>query len=474
MRRLQKMTGKGDFEHLVIHSSIIRPAANRYIMEYVRRLHGKPYRPLHPLLKDELKETHGIMCYQEDVSGIAMKLAGFDPGTAEELRKTLTKKSKKKLPFFREKFFSGCRTRGIPERIITEIWKMIESFGGYSFCKPHSASYALVSFKCAYLKAHFPAEFMAAAISNQGGYYSTFAYLSEAKRMGLRIVGPDINESEWHYTGKKKTIRIGLQQLQQIRKSTIDTILAEREKRPFDSLDDLLRRVPLKDNDFSILVRSGTLDSISGGLTRPQIFWQYSLWRKFKGSSSWFHFYRENTTPVIREITSRIFMHEDGYRAFAPAMLVYAENQIPGVNDYSRERKWQDELETLGGFYSIHPLFFFRDAVRKSGRNIVSAKSLAKHVGKTVSVLGCLITRKEILSKNREAMEFVSFEDETAIYETVLFPDIYGRFCQHLDMKTAFILTGKVASDFGALILEIKHIGGWHMRQKHVPEMQAR
>ncbi len=426
MRQLQRMTKKGDFEHLVIHSSMIRPAANRYIREYVRRLHGKPFKPLHPLLKDELWETYGIMCYQEDVTKIAVKLAGFDYNTAEDLRKTLTKKSRKKIGVYRERFFRGCRERGIEEKTIRKIWKMIESFGGYSFCKPHSASYALVSFKAAYLKAHFPAEFMSAVISNRGGYYSTFAYLSEAKRMGIRVLGPDINYSEWHYTGKKKTIRIGFQQLRNIKKTTIDLVLKEREKGNFQSLDDFLKRVPVKDAEFGILVKSGTFDSISGGLNRPQMFWFYRLWKSLNKQPFWL-----GSTPDLK---------------------------VPKIEDYSQDVKLEHELETLGIYYTTHPLSLFKRRVRNTLPNIIFAKDIKKHDGKMVTLFGWLITRKEIMSKKREPMEFVSFEDETDIYDTVIFPDVYRRFCQHLDTHNAFIISARVKLDLGTHILEVKSI----------------
>ena len=169
MRQLQQMTSRGDYDHLVIHSSIIRPAANQYILEYVRRLKGAPSKSVHPLLDEALSETYGIMVYQEDVSQIAMKLAGFDAAEADTLRKILSKKSKEQLSDYRNRFYKGCHRCGVSRRVIDAVWEMIESFGGYSFCKPHSASYALVSFKSAYLKAHYPAEFMAAVISNGGG-----------------------------------------------------------------------------------------------------------------------------------------------------------------------------------------------------------------------------------------------------------------------------------------------------------------
>src|SRR5262249_42320213 len=155
-----------------------------------------------PLLKDILDDSYGLMIYQEDVTKTAMALAGFNAADGDGLRKALSKKRPEKwLGDYRRKFYAGALEQGVGMAVVEAAWKMIESFAGYSFCKPHSASYALVSFQSAYLRAHYPAEFMAAVISNGGGFYSTFAYLSEARRMGLKLLPPDINASALEYTG---------------------------------------------------------------------------------------------------------------------------------------------------------------------------------------------------------------------------------------------------------------------------------
>jgi len=220
------------FEYLVIVSSLVRPAANRYIREFVRRAHGGTYRPVHPRLEEVLAETHGIMVYQEDVIKVAMALAGFSIEDADQLRKVLTKKHKERqLHDYKAQFFRGTTARGVPARTTEKIWDMIMSFVGYSFCKPHSASYAQVSCKSAYLRAQYPAEFMAAVISNQGGFYSTFAYLSEARRMGLTVLPPDINASGWTYTGQGRAIRVGFMQLKGLRREFVDHPIDERAAR---------------------------------------------------------------------------------------------------------------------------------------------------------------------------------------------------------------------------------------------------
>ncbi|HET7903434.1 MAG TPA: DNA polymerase III subunit alpha, partial [Candidatus Eisenbacteria bacterium] len=251
MRQLQRKAGVGDFEHLVIHSSMIRPAANRFIREYVRRLKGGAWDPLHPALLQTLSETYGIMVYQEDVTKVSMELAGLSLAQGEGLRKALTKKRPvKPLRAYQEEFYAGAASRGVAREVADQVWEMILSFAGYSFCKPHSASYAMVSFRSGWLRAHYPAEFMAAVISNQGGYYQTFAYVSESKRMGLRVLPPDVNASDRPYTGRNREIRAGLMQLKGLRTETLEALLAEREREgPFRSFADLRRRVPMPPSD---------------------------------------------------------------------------------------------------------------------------------------------------------------------------------------------------------------------------------
>ncbi|MBW2071294.1 MAG: DNA polymerase III subunit alpha [Deltaproteobacteria bacterium] len=432
MRRLQQMTGRGDYQHLVIHSSIIRPAANRYVLEYVRRLKGIPYKSIHPLLDRVLEETYGIMVYQEDVSRVAMELAGFDAAEADCLRKTLTKKSRQQLPDYRQRFYRGCRRRGVPQRVIDAVWQMMESFGGYSFCKPHSASYALVSFKSAYLKAHYPAEFMAAVISNGGGYYSTFAYISEARRLGLEVRGPDINKSELDYVGKNRTLRVGLKQLQGLSRQLQEKIREKRQQGgPFCSLVDFRQRVNPEPAACRLLVQSGSLDSIAGNLNRPQMLW-------------WFYGHRQPRLAV-------------GSVLLFPRMT--PSSGCPAIADYDCLTKLRHQQETMGFILSVHPLrCYAKKKIAASGRQVVPAKQLSRHVGRRVTVAAWSITGKEILTRAGEAMEFVSFEDETGIFEATFFPAAYRRYCQIIDMNRAYLLKGRVTEEEGAISLNVEKI----------------
>ncbi|NNL75594.1 MAG: DNA polymerase III subunit alpha, partial [Desulfobacterales bacterium] len=243
-RLLQKKAKVGDFEHLVIHSSIIRPAANEFIREYVRRLHGGNWKPIHPLIDDVLDETYGIMVYQEDVSKVAVAMAGFSHADADGLRKIMSKKDKvRKLRDYKQCFEKGARLRGVTAKQIDAVWNMMMSFDGYSFCKPHSASYARVSFQAAFLKTHYPAEFMAAVISNQGGFYSTFAYVSEARRMGIKVLPPDVNKSDIRWKGKKTSLRVGLLSIKYLAAGTKERIVGKRRGNPYRNISDFCKRV---------------------------------------------------------------------------------------------------------------------------------------------------------------------------------------------------------------------------------------
>ena len=200
-RQLQQKAASGDFDRLVVHSSIIRPAAMRYIDRYLERLHEHRRTGviqeewfLHPALMNLLSESYGVMSYQEDVMLVCKRLAGFNDQQANKVRKVLGswgEESEERMAPLRALFYAGCRKRDdIDEETINAIWEMIESFTGYSFCKAHSASYAMVSFQCAFLKAHYPAYFLARVITNEGGFYNASAYCEEARRLGITLLPP--------------------------------------------------------------------------------------------------------------------------------------------------------------------------------------------------------------------------------------------------------------------------------------------
>ncbi len=406
------------FEYLVVVSSIIRPAANVFADEFVRRAHGQRYRSPHPLLDDVLQETHGIMVYQEDVMNVAVALGGFSVEDGDQLRKVLSKKHKaRQLRDYQRQFYEGATIRGVQQHVIDAIWSMIMSFAGYSFCKPHSASYAQVSFKSAYLRAHYPAEFIAAVASNQGGYYSAFAYLSEGRRMGLMILPPDINASVWVYTGSGTTVRVGLMQIKGLQEDLVKPLIAERDTNgPYRSLSDLLSRVKLNYAQAKLLIKAGCLDSIAGELTKPAL-----LWRVFASQA---------TKPP---------------------------SYIPIPTEYSAQKQLHHELALFGFPLRCHPLDLFKEAL--AGVSNILAKDLDQYVGKEVTLIGWLLIEKIVSTKKGEPMEFMTLEDQTGMYDATVFPNTYRQYCHLLATNQAYVVTGVVEEHFTTVTLTVKELG---------------
>jgi len=443
-RLLQQKAARGDYEHMVIHSSIIRPAANPYIQEYLKRLHGQPWEPLHPLLATILDESYGIMVYQEHVSQAAMALAGFSHGEADRLRKVMSWKDKERaLKDYRDKFVAGARERGVGEECIATVWEMMMSFAGYSFCKPHSASYARVSFQAAFLKAHFPAEFMAGVISNQGGFYSTFAYVSEARRLGLAILPPCVNASASAWTGRGQELRVGLMAVKGLGRETLARIVAARGERPYVSLEDFLQRTRPEEDEARALIAAGACDGLHPGQDRAGLLWRLAGWRQAQA----------NTDRAA------------GLWAAAP---VVSPPQLPPAEARDTLRR---QFAVLGFLCDRHPMELFAEAIR--GRGVIKARDLTQCQGRRVRLAGWLLTGKTVWTKTDEPMQFLTFEDETGLVETTFFPAAYRRFAMSLDWERPYLLSGLVEENFGAHTLTVDHTAPLTMLETRQPARQV-
>jgi error-prone DNA polymerase len=428
-RLLQQKAGVGDFEHLVIHSSIIRPAANDFIQEYIRRLQGGTWEPIHPLLADVLDETFGIMVYQEDVSRAAMALAGFDDAAADGLRKVMAQKDREhRLQDYYQRFADGAQKRSVTPEQIQAVWAMMMSFSGYSFCKPHSASYARVSFQAAYLKVHFPAEFMAAVISNQGGFYSTFAYVSEARRLGMTIERPDVLDSGIPWTGCQGKIRVGLMAVKGLSADTAQRIVAQRQTQPFKNPGDFFQRSRPDDDEARALILCGGLDTLAPALSRAQLLWALAQWQAGRKAAN-------GMLPLF-----------DSQTAIAPPPL-------PPDDPQERLRR---EFKVLGFLCDCHPMSLFGEAARRAGA--LPAREVVRRVGRRVTFAGWLITGKVVHTKRGDPMEFLTFEDDSGIIETTFFPQAYNRFCHLLDRGRPYLLRGLVEQNWGAATLTVDRV----------------
>jgi error-prone DNA polymerase len=312
---------------------------------------------------------------------------------------------------------------------------MMMGFDGYSFCKPHSASYTMVAYKSAYLRAHYPAEFMASVISNGGGYYSTFGYLSEAKRMGLTILPPHINESEIKYTAQDREIRVGLMQLKSLSQEARESIIHDRTKNgPFISLDDFMTRTGhrIQLQDVRTLIKAGCFDGIAQGATRPGLMWK--ALKRYNQSD-------RKKAPSLFDCAQK------------PRPLPSAS---PSLSPYPKSLTIKHEFETLGFLLSVHPLELYGHTLK--GLDYVCARNLHTCVGKQVTTVGWLVTGKTVHTRDGEPMKFISFEDPTGIYETVLFPKVYDQYCHMLNETRPYILKGRVEEDFGAITMTVNRI----------------
>ncbi|MBL51658.1 MAG: DNA polymerase III subunit alpha [Candidatus Marinimicrobia bacterium] len=427
-RQLLAKAGIVDFEHVVIYSSIIRPAANRFTNIMLSRIHGEEWNLLHPDL-DFLSESYGIMVYEEQVSMAAMVMAGLGYAEADALRKTMRRDSMQHLILsWKKKFTAGSLRRGYAPQMIQGVWDMIASFAGYSFCKPHSASYAMLSFTCAYLKAHFPAEFLATVISNQGGFYSSYAYMSEARRFGIQILPPDINRSNREWRGRKNKIRMGFMSIKQLQKKAVDRILDERKAGEFDSLNDFLYRVELNLADAMVLTNAGCFRQLAPELNHRELAYRVA------------GFYLQNGERQPLKVS-------------------------PNSQELTDKDQYRMELETFGYPLSIHPLAVYRTRL---SRKIKYAKDIPKFVGQSIYLIGVYITRKETITGNLEPMEFLTMEDETEIYECVLFPGVFREFGDMLHWETLFIIRGIVEESFGVYIVSIEKMASLQQWMKKI------
>jgi len=426
-RQLCARSRADTFELLVLNTSIIRPASNRYIRTYLERLHGAPYEPLHPALRDTLAETFGVMVYQEDVVNVCAVFAGMPLATADGLRKSLSKKRPAKaLAGYAEEFFGGALALGREPETIRRVWDMIMSFAGYSFCKGHSASYIQVAQHSCFLRAHYPAEFMAAVLANGGGFYHPFAYVAEAMRMGLTVLPPDINASEFRCTGRDLEVRIGLQFVKGLSAEGAERVLRTRDggTTPYRSIFDLQHRSGIAPDDLRVLIKVGALDSIADGWSRPMMLWMVD-------------------TGVQRGPA-----RDDWFAHLPPA--------IPVLKNYAPERRRREEYAALGFVTDTHPMRLHDDDLARF--RLCPSTELDRHVGKYVLMAGMLTTAKPVHTVKDEPMEFATFDDGHGLIETVLFPRVYRERGHVLFDQGPFLFRGKVEEEFGAVSVTVTHL----------------
>jgi DNA-directed DNA polymerase III PolC len=427
MRGLLKKLRCDNYISLVAASSIIRPgvAKSGMMREYIQRFHHpEKINYLHPVMKEQLEETYGVMVYQEDVLKVCHHFAGLDLGDADVLRRAMSGKYRSKAEFQKivEKFHENCELRGYPKELTAEVWRQIESFAGYSFSKAHSASYAVESFQSLYLKAHYPLEFMVAVMNNFGGFYQTWVYANEARRCGATIELPCVNHSEMLNTIEEKTIYLGLVLLSGLEEKTGNLIVEERRRfGTFRSLDDFICRVPIQKEQITLLIRIGALRFT--GKSKAKLLWEVHMLL---------------TQKRTVHVQPQLFTQQRKPFTLPP----FEEKLIEAV---------YDELELLG--FPVTLTFF--QMLQTIWRGEVNASNLNDHVGETVKLLGLLVTIKYVRTTKAEVMHFGCFLDEHGeFFDTVHFPDSLRDY--PFKGRGVYLLLGKVTAEFGHPSVEIK------------------
>jgi DNA polymerase III alpha subunit len=453
MRQLQAKVASGDFDRLVVHSSIIRPAANRWIAEYVRRHHHAqrsgshdPAWYPHPALEGLLSESYGVLSYQEDVMMVCQRLAGFGSREANTIRKALGRwDAPERLRALAPAFFAGCSAHQVARTVAATVWDMISSFAGYSFCKAHSASYAMVSFQCAFLKAHYPAHFLARVVANQGGFYGTSAYLEEARRLGVALRGPCVLASAIATRREGAgAIRIGLHLVPGLRAELARALVAARALGPLASLSELRRRCHAQHSDLLALHDAGALDALLPAATPAQRRWLVAA-------------VGHGGAPAQDASQQTIGLGEAGAGAvrdpLPPALPPIAERAL------RRQR-----CATLGFLVQAHPLTL----CDLPPRALRCADLTAGMGGRQVTLIALAITRKQVVAHTRggageegapvrdEAMAFVTLEDESGLVETVWFPAVYRRCGVCLERAAPIRFSGRVLVEFGVVTVSVE------------------
>jgi len=426
MRGLLQKLRCDDYSTLVAASSIIRPGVARSGMmrEYIYRFHNQDkFKYLHPVMKEQLEETFGVMVYQEDVLKVCHHFAGLDLADADTLRRAMSGKyrSKQEMQRIVDKFFSNCRERGYSDELTKEVWRQIESFAGYSFSKAHSASYAVESFQSLYLKAHFPLEFMVAVINNFGGFYRTWVYVHEAKRYGAAIQLPCVNNSNYKTTIYGTDIYLGFIHIMSLEdKLGISIEENRRAEGPFRDMSDFVTRLNPGLEQMILLIRAGAFRFT--GKNKGVLLWEA-------------HMLMNRSKP------------EPMRRLFSPPSRDFT---LPRLEHSSLDDAY-DEIELLG--FPVSMSWF--DMLETSFRGEIKAKDLNANIGRTVRMVGHLVTIKYIKTVKKEWMNFGCFIDqEGSFFDTTHFPQSLVQY----PFKGAgtYLILGKVVEEFGYASIEVE------------------
>ncbi|GIV32229.1 MAG: DNA-directed DNA polymerase [Saprospiraceae bacterium] len=430
------------FEDLIAVNALYRPGPMQYIPNFVARKHGRESITYDlPEMEEYLRETYGITVYQEQVMLLSQKLAGFTKGEADMLRKAMGKKQKAVLDKMYSKFIDGCLKNGLPQDKCEKIWRDWEAFASYAFNKSHSTCYAYVAFQTAYLKAHYPAEFMASVLTNNKDNLSEVTkFLRECRRMGIDVLGPDINESQSDFTvNDKGQIRFGLSALKGVGEGPVEAILAERQKNgPFTSVVDFVCRLDTRSVNKKVmesLVLGGAFDRFEN-IHRAQFFAPSGKYDTYIE-----HLLRFGADYQQRQITAATSLFGD-ISAFD-----IQEPEPPQAEPWPLIEQLEKEKEVTGIYISGHPLDEYRLEVERF--TTCALDELDTRKGQPVKIAGIVSKVSHRISKKGTGWGLFTIQDFHASLEFPLFSDDYQKFRHFLEPGNCVLISGTYEPRWG-------------------------
>jgi len=434
MRDLLKKLEPQKFEDIVALLALYRPGplGSGMVDDFIKRKHQELFIDYdHPRLEPILRETYGIIVYQEQVMKIVSELGGFSLAQADLLRRAMSKKTPEVIEQQRNAFLKGATPNGVDLKTAEKIFNLIEHFAGYGFAKSHSAAYALISYQTAYLKANYPVEFMTALLtSEKDNTDKIVAYIDETKRMGIQALPPDVNESFAKFTVVGDSIRFGLTAVKNVGKGAVDSIIQIRSKYGnFKSLYEFCERVDLRLVNRRViesLIKCGAFDSL--GFYRSQLMTM--LDRAL-----------EIGQRIQRDRQGGQFSFFDVIEGLEPFKRDFQE--VPQINEWPEAQLLSFEREILGFYITGHPLAKY-ERVLKTYATATSIDLSRLRDKDEVSIGGIIDRAKEVMTKKGEKMAFIDLEDLKGAVDVVVFPDTFRKAARYIKKDSVVFVKGRV------------------------------
>ncbi|MBS1599887.1 MAG: DNA polymerase III subunit alpha [Bacteroidetes bacterium] len=447
------------FDDLTAMNALYRPGPMAYIPNFVDRKHGRETISYDlPEMEEYLKDTYGITVYQEQVMLLAQKLAGFSKGDADVLRKAMGKKQKSILDKMKNQFITGATKKGFDADKLEKIWTDWEAFAQYAFNKSHSTCYAYVAYQTAYLKSHYPSEYMAAVLNHSGSIEKITFFMEECKRMGLKVLGPDVNESKKGFAvNQHGEIRVGLGGLKGVGETTVNGIIEEREKSgvPFTSIFDMVKRISqraINKKTLENLAYAGAFDCFKE-FHRAQYFYM-APGDTSSGMEKIIRFGNQYQTNSMQSNNS----------LFGDlAMPDIATPKIPNCEPWTLTELLDHEKEIIGMFMSGHPLDHFRFEINHYGitkladfNEIKEAVGLQANPNKIYKLAGLVTDAQHRVTKTGKQFGSFFIEDYTGKSEFLLWSEDYAKFSNYLEKGINLYMTGFFRTRFNRPEFEFK------------------